>query len=292
MATTQKRLLVLVLGAMAAVVMAASVAFACAAITTLTLESGTAAAGSTVDGRGDAFRHGDGFENVVLSFESRDGQQLWTGPVAEDRTVQYSFTVPNVAPGHYALIATQLTADGKPVPGSPARTTLQVTAPAAASGAAVAQTEVATMPAPAPVEEVAAPAPAPVPEAVAPAQATATEPAAAAPAAPAAVTPPAAVTAPAPVEAPAPAQATVTEPAAAVVAPAATPRQFLVDAPAVVASAAPSMLPSLREIAGSAPAAGGSGLGLYALAGILGMGMSVLFLARKRRGVGMAVARF
>lgn len=305
MATTQKRLLVLVLGTMAAVVMAASVAFACAAITTIKLESASAAAGSTIEGRGDAFRHGDGFGNVVLTFENREGQQLWTGPVAEDRTVNFSFTVPDVAPGHYALVATQAGADGKPVPGSPARTTLQVTPAAAASGAAVAQTEAAgsPAPAPAPVEEAAAPAPA----AVAPAQASATEqPAAAAPApaapapaataptttapaatAPAASAPGAAATAVTP-EVTQSAPAAVTQPAAA-----ATPKQFTHEATvSPTASTVSSSLPEVREaVSASVPVLDG-GLGLSALAAVLGMAMSILFLARKRRGIGMAVARF
>lgn len=302
MATTQKRLLVLVLGTMAAVVMAASVAFACAAITTIKLESASAAAGSTIEGRGDAFRHGDGFGNVVLTFENREGQQLWTGPVAEDRTVNFSFSVPDVAPGHYALVATQAGADGKPVPGSPARTTLQVTPAAAASGAAVAQTEAAgsPAPAPAPVEEAAAPAPV----AVAPAQASATEqPAAPAPAAPAPATAPTttapAATAPA---ASAPgaaatavtpevtqsAPAAVTQPAAA-----ATPKQFTHEATvSPTASTVSSSLPEVREaVSASVPVLDG-GLGLSALAAVLGMAMSILFLARKRRSIGMAVARF
>lgn len=299
MATTQKRLLVLVLGTMAAVVMAASVAFACAAITTIKLESASAAAGSTIEGRGDAFRHGDGFGNVVLTFETREGQQLWTGPVAEDRTVNFSFTVPDVAPGHYALVATQAGADGKPVPGSPARTTLQITPAAAASGAAVAQTEAAgtPAPAPAPVEEAAAPAPAPAPAAVAPAQASATEqPAAApAPAAPAPTTTAPAATAPAataPGAAATPVTPEVTQ-SATQPAAAATPKQFTNEATvSPAASTVSSSLPEVREaVSASVPVLDG-GLGLSALAAVLGMAMSVLFLARKRRGIGMAVARF
>lgn len=141
--TMQKRLLVLVVGAMAGMVVAASAAFACANLTTINLSEDSAAAGSTVGFRGDAFRDSSEEKpasDVVVHWNSRSGEVLWSGPSA-NRTVEGTFTVPNVEPGNYMVVATQFYEDtGDPVPGAPARASIEVTS-AQASGAAVSRTQ-------------------------------------------------------------------------------------------------------------------------------------------------------
>lgn len=190
MATTNRRVLVLVLGALAGMVVAASAAFACAAITSITMSSSSAAAGSTLDFRGDAFRDGpeqaveDGprpVSDVVVRWNSRTGEELWSGR-SENRTIAGSITVPaGTAPGQYMIVATQSYTDtGDPVPGSPARVSLEVTG-AAASGAAVSSASLdETAAAPAASEESTAPAaPAAAEESTAPAAAAESAPVAA-----------------------------------------------------------------------------------------------------------------
>lgn len=127
MATTQRRLVV-VLGVMVGLLAAASIAYACGVISTLKLDQEQAAPGDTVTGQGDVFREGEGFNDAEVRWGSREGQVLWSGSPGEDRTIHPEFTVPDVEPGSYMVLATQTDAEGNPVAGSPARTTIEVTA--------------------------------------------------------------------------------------------------------------------------------------------------------------------
>lgn len=257
MATTQRRLLVLVLGAMAGVVVAASAAFACANLAAITLSTNTAAPGSTVEFRGDAFRDGpaepqeegpDAVTDVVVRWNSRSGEELWSGR-SENRTVTGSFTVPDVSAGHYMVVATQYYVEsGAPVAGAPARASIEVTGAPASSGAVASASAEQGGAAPAASDESAAPAPAPE-EAPAPAAATtAPQQSTAAPSA-AASTPeaPAATSAPAASNSGASAAA-ATPPAASdtgQAAPAAQPR---------VEVTSPHAMPNIRENVAAATA--------------------------------------
>jgi hypothetical protein len=128
-----------VIGAAVAIpLVVASIAYACTALATLSLNTPQATPGQTVQGTGRAFSNAHGSapaaEPVVIRFASRDGQVLWTGRPDASGNIAFQFTVPNNArPGSYAIIATQTNADGQPVAGTPARASLTVTGPAATS---------------------------------------------------------------------------------------------------------------------------------------------------------------
>lgn len=131
-----------VIGAVvAAPLIAASIAYACTALATLALNPGQADAGQGVNGTGRGFsnatRGAASPEPVIVRFNTRSGQELWRGRPDAGGNVAFSFIVPgNVAPGSYTLIATQNTADGQPVPGTPARASLNVSGPRASANAA------------------------------------------------------------------------------------------------------------------------------------------------------------
>lgn len=293
MATTHKRLLVLVLGAMAGMLVAASAAYACASLATLKLDNATAAVGTTVDGRGDSFRDGDGFTPVTLHLETRDGDVLWSG-TTENRTINFSFTVPDVEPGVYALVGVQKFVDGRPAAGTPARTTLEIT-PAGGASAASAVTE--TSPAAAPVPAAPAQEAAPAAAVEAPAAATQTQAAAVvepAPAAPAAAAAPAPVTPAAPAPAPQETAATALPAAAASTFPAelraggttlaAETVAFPVAARAGTGDvAAPAAAPAATSSwATSLEAALSGTAAAWLLAGALALGLGAMVVSRRR----------
>ncbi|HET7486640.1 MAG TPA: hypothetical protein VFJ85_01830 [Acidimicrobiales bacterium] len=216
-------------GVVAIPLVAASIAYACSALASLSLTPSTGDVGATISGVGKGFSNSHGgapsSEPVKLHFNSRTGPVLWEGRPDAAGTVAFTFSVPRVAAGSYTLIATQTNADGQPAPGTPARAQFTVAGPLADSVAAelaapVQSTETAA-PAAAPV---AAPAPAPAP---APAARTAT--------APRVRTAPAAkpvVAAPAPVQVQAPAPAPEANTPPAPPAPAVTPAPVTPVAPA------------------------------------------------------------
>ena len=173
-----RRALGVVGAAVAVPLVAASIAYACTALATLGLNPTQGDAGTQVQGTGRGFsRATSGVEPVILRFGSRTGTELWRGRPDAGGNISFSFTVPKVNPGSYAIIATQNTADGQAVPGTPARASFTVTgAPAASPAAAPAAPAPRAIAAPAPATRPgsqAVPAPAP---AGAPAQAVAGQP--------------------------------------------------------------------------------------------------------------------
>jgi len=117
-----------VVGALVAVpLVAASIAYACTALATLSLNPASGDAGAQVSGSGRAFSSAPTAEPVVVRFNSRSGPVLWTGRPDGAGNINFTFAVPNVAPGSYAVIATQNNADGHPVGGTPARAAFTVT---------------------------------------------------------------------------------------------------------------------------------------------------------------------
>ncbi|HVM13924.1 MAG TPA: hypothetical protein VM287_06310 [Egibacteraceae bacterium] len=159
--TAKQRLLVIVLG-MAGMVLAASAAFACANLVTINVSEHSGTPGSTVAFRVDATRDDPApdaqqpraVSDVVVRWNGHNGQELARGR-SVNRTLSGSFTIPDVPPGQYMVLANQTYTDtGDPVPGAPARTTIEVTA-AQAAGAAVSSQSTDTSPAApaAPAEE-------------------------------------------------------------------------------------------------------------------------------------------
>lgn len=151
--TAKQRLLVIV-GGMAGMVLAASAAFACANLVTINVSEHSATPGSTVTFRVDATRDDPApdaqqpraVSDVVVRWNGHNGQELARGR-SVNRTLSGSLTIPDVPPGVYMVLANQTYTDtGDPVPGAPARTTIEVTA-APASGAAVSSQSTDTSPA-------------------------------------------------------------------------------------------------------------------------------------------------
>ena len=271
----QKRrpLYLMAFGAVAVPLIAASIAYACGALASLSVSSASADAGSTITGVGKGFSNSHGgapsAEPVVIHFNSRTGPVLWSGRPDSNGVVEFSFTVPKVEPGSYTLIATQTNADGEPAPGTPARASFTVTGQATAVAAPIeaAAPEQATTPAPA-----AAPAaPAATPRVrVAPAARTT---AAAAPAAVAAPAPAPVVEAtPAPVAAPVPAA-----PAPAV--PEATP------------APAPARRSVMVSMSGGSDGSPALAIALVGVGLVLALGASALVLAGRRDSKAPARAR-
>ena len=157
----RRRLAVAVAGVVAVPVLAASIAYACGALASLSVSPASGDVGTTVHGSGKGFSNAHGSspstEPVYVRLGSRTGAILWEGRPDSAGDISFAFTVPNVAPGSYTILATQNNADGTPAAGTPARATFQVTGPVAAPVAAT--PAIPEDPAPAPATA-AAPAPA------------------------------------------------------------------------------------------------------------------------------------
>lgn len=135
-----RRGLLLVVGVAAAVLMVGAAAYACTAFATLEFVSSADAPGAVVEGTGKGFRSSHGQSpggEVRVRWDRRDGAVLWAGEASEDGTVAFDFTVPDVAPGHHVIVATQSTTDPEtgeetetPVYGTPGRQSFEVVAAA------------------------------------------------------------------------------------------------------------------------------------------------------------------
>jgi hypothetical protein len=132
----------------ALVVSVGASAFACANLATLNLSVGSASAGATVTFTGASFavpRASTGLAPtpVVVHWQSQDGPVLVQATPDRYGSISASFTVPEVRPGTYIIVATQLTprrTPGSPPdqaptlfpePGTPARASFEVLAPGA-----------------------------------------------------------------------------------------------------------------------------------------------------------------
>jgi len=284
----QKRrpLYLMAFGAVAVPLVAASIAYACSALASLSVSAQSADSGVTVTGVGRNFSNAHGgapsAEPVVLHFNTRSGPVLWSGRPDANGSVDFSFQVPRTAAGSYALIATQNNADGVPVSGTPARAAFTVAGPISEAIAAEAA-------APAAEPVAAAPAPAPAP-AVAPAPAATTATPRVRVATPARAVAPART---APVAAPAPAPAPVAAPAPAV---AATPAPVAAPAPAVTpapeaAPAAPARRSVMVSMSGGSDGSPALAVALVAVGLVLALGASALVLAGRRESKAPARAR-
>jgi hypothetical protein len=280
----QKRrpLYLMAFGVIAVPLVAASIAYACSALASLSVTTQSADSGMTVTGSGKGFSNAHGgapsAEPVVLHLDSRTGPVLWSGRPDANGNVDFAFQVPRTAAGSYALIATQNNADGVPVSGTPARAAFTVAGPiseaiAAAEAAPAAETAAAPAAAPAAAATpapVASPAPAATPR-VRVAPVTRAAAAAPAPAAPApAVTPAPAVEAtPAPVVAPAPAVTPVPE----------------------AAPATPARRSVMVSMSGGSDGSPALAIALVGVGLVLALGASALVLAGRRESKAPAKAR-
>ena len=123
-------------------------AFACANLATLSLSAGSGRPGATVTFTGASFavpRASTGLTPtpVVVHWQSQEGPVLVEATPDRYGSISAAFTVPDVRPGTYVIVATQLTprrAQGAPPeqpatlfpePGTPARASFEVLAPGA-----------------------------------------------------------------------------------------------------------------------------------------------------------------
>lgn len=122
--------LILVFGA-ALPLAAASVAWACGVLATLTLDTKVASPGQAVSLTGKNYARTDqGASLVTVRLKSRTGAVLTTVGTTTGR-ISDTFTIPaSVSPGWYTVLAVQNAASGAPKSGTPGRTTLRITGPA------------------------------------------------------------------------------------------------------------------------------------------------------------------
>ncbi len=128
------------LGLLAVPVVATAIAYGCTAVATLSTDPGAAPAGSTITVSGQGFgTHDAAVANTNGPAEIRMGSV--TGPVlatadptGAKRTFSVQVTVPAGAPGDTFITATQKSASGTPVYGTPARQAFTVTAAAPRAG--------------------------------------------------------------------------------------------------------------------------------------------------------------
>ena len=282
MQSKRRPLYLMAFGVVAVPLVAASIAYACSALASLSVNTQSADSGATVTGVGRNFSNAHGgapsAEPVVLHFNTRSGPVLWSGRPDANGNVDFSFQVPRTAAGSYALIATQNNADGVPVSGTPARASFTVAGPiseAIAAEAAPAAEPVAAAPA-----VVAAPVAAPAP-AAAPARTVAAPRVRVAPAAPVA----------APVAAPAPAAVATPAPAVeATPAPVAAPAPAVTPAPEA-APAAPARRSVMVSMSGGSDGSPALAIALVGVGLVLALGASALVLAGRRDSKAPAKAR-
>ena len=126
---------VLLIFAAAVPLAAASVAWACGVLATVTLDTRAAAPGQTVTATGSNYASRNA-SAVTLRLNSRNGAVLATTTPNSNGRINQSFSVPsNVNPGWYVVLATQFNADGTPKSGTPGRTNLLVRGSASGSSA-------------------------------------------------------------------------------------------------------------------------------------------------------------
>lgn len=110
--------------------MAASAAFACQSLATLTLTVKSGPSGTQTHASGGNYSSSPSSSPVVIHLDTRTGPVLWSsgGPTS---TVNADFAV-NGPAAYHALVATQYTSSGAPVAGTPGRASFNITSGAAA----------------------------------------------------------------------------------------------------------------------------------------------------------------
>lgn len=129
--------LILVFGA-ALPLAAASVAWACGVLATVTLSKKVAAPGDVVTVTGKNWSTSSSFSPVSIRLQSRTGTVLTTTPVLSGNVINDTLTLPsNLSPGWYVVLGTQVnTSTGVAKSGTPGRTTIRIQG--SSSGGAVA----------------------------------------------------------------------------------------------------------------------------------------------------------
>jgi len=120
---SRRRLLVLS-GALAAPIVAASAAFACQSLATATVTPKSGPSGTQVNLRGCNYSASPTASPIQVRLDSRTGPVLaQTGPAT---CINLNFPV-NGSPGYHVIVVTQYTASGAPVAGTPGRASFNIT---------------------------------------------------------------------------------------------------------------------------------------------------------------------
>ncbi|MGH9164110.1 MAG: hypothetical protein ACRDZW_01175 [Acidimicrobiales bacterium] len=110
-------------------------AFACTNLATISTPSPAAPAGTNIAISGASFAAAAGTP-VVLHWNGVNGPEVARTVPDKSGNIAANFTVPKADAGYYVIVATQAGADGKPVYGTPARSSFQVVGPDGAAAPA------------------------------------------------------------------------------------------------------------------------------------------------------------
>ena len=133
MGQLRRRWYLVVLGAVAAPVVGASLAYACTSLATLSLNPNSGTEGQTVTVTGRGFAQHDPADArtgqpVEIRFDSVRTPLLATAAPGADGTFTAQIRVPQAPTGDHVIVATQNRADGRPASGTPARQSFTVVA--------------------------------------------------------------------------------------------------------------------------------------------------------------------
>jgi hypothetical protein len=115
----------------------ASIAFACARLSTLKLNRTSGPPGAQASAIGRNYNFDARSSAVTLRFNSRRGPVLWEGRADSRGRIRGAFRIPNARPGQYVILATQ-TSEGRPVAGTPGRAPLRISGARRSSAASAA----------------------------------------------------------------------------------------------------------------------------------------------------------
>ncbi len=127
----QARLLLIAATAMAPLV-AGSIAWACTGVAEIRTEEAAVVQGAEVRGSGEGFS-ADAAGQAEVHLDGESGQLMWQGRPDTAGGISFNFVVGDAQPGQHVLVAVQRDASGEPVYGTPARTTIEVSARSASA---------------------------------------------------------------------------------------------------------------------------------------------------------------
>lgn len=139
MLRTSRRFAVLAaVGITAVPLVVVATAFACANLVSAKLDRASASPGTQVQFMARNLNSNPAASDVSIRWNNRNGAVLFTGRPDRSGKLSTKITVPNVRPGYYIVMATQIGPNGKPAAGSPGRAVVKVVRKSASSSSVVA----------------------------------------------------------------------------------------------------------------------------------------------------------
>ncbi|MGH9154426.1 MAG: hypothetical protein ACRD1K_00895 [Acidimicrobiales bacterium] len=124
----------------AAATVSGAAAFACTALATIDAQTAAAPVGTAVTVTGASFSTAAAASPVVFHWNGATGPEVARATPDASGNITATFTVPTADAGYYTLVATQQSAKGEAVYGTPARQSFQVLGPDGRAPAAPAVT--------------------------------------------------------------------------------------------------------------------------------------------------------